>query len=314
MYHYLKQQLRKLKLFEQAVIYLFISLTLILILFKHRIEDQALFIILNMIIMLFIIFISPLIDDKKNKLVHFIRYWYLVIAIPFIYWYIGKFIHLIYPGLFDHYIISFETALFGQHPNIWIQKIVSPLLTEIMQISYAIYWFIIPIGAAIFYFHREFKKLELVLFYTFITFFISYLLFILLPVAGPRNIMADQISAPYKGILLTPILRNFVANVGLKGGAFPSSHVAVALVILIFIWKYYPVTAKRYILPVFSALSLATVYGQYHYVTDVIAGLILGIIFGIIGIKHADLILSGGIPTHSAESFTTKPQSKQRIS
>jgi membrane-associated phospholipid phosphatase len=305
MVHYLKQRWGKIKLFEQAVIYLFVCLTILLVVFKQRIENQPLFIIFNMIMILLIIFISPFIDDRKNKLLHFIRYWYLVIAIPFIYWYIGNFIHLIFADLFDRYIISFETALFGEHPNIWIQKMVSPLLTEIMQISYATYWFIIPIGAAIFYFHRQYKKLELVLFYTFTTFFISYLLFIFLPVAGPRIIMADRLSVPYKGILLTPILRNFIADVGLKGGAFPSSHVAVALVILIFIWKYYPATAKKYILPIVSTLSLATIYGQYHYVTDVIAGLFLGLLFGTIGIKHAELILSREKSPQSAKNFTT---------
>ena len=125
-------------------------------------------------------------------------------------------------------------------------------------------------------------------FYTLITFFISYILFILLPVAGPRFILTDQITVSYDGLLLTSSLRNFVANAGHRGGAFPSSHVAVAVVVLIFLWKYYPKIAKKYFLAAVIALSLATIYGQYHYITDVIAGLILGMTFGLIGIKHAE--------------------------
>jgi membrane-associated phospholipid phosphatase len=290
--HYLQKRWKKIKIYEKAVIYLFVCLTILLFIFHENAGNCALDIIINFSIIFLIFFISPLMDVQKNKILCIIRYWYLIIALPFIYWYIGKFIHLIFPTLFDHYIISFETALFGIHPNIWIQKFVFPLLTEMMQISYAIYWFIIPVGAAIFYFHQEYKKLDFVLFYTFITFFISYLIFILLPVAGPRIVMADQISASYNGILLTSLLRSFVADVGLLGGAFPSSHVAVAVVILIFVWKYHPDTGKKYILPAVIALSLATVYGQYHYVTDVIAGLGLGLISGIIGMKHSELALS----------------------
>ena len=42
-------------------------------------------------------------------------------------------------------------------------------------------------------------------------------------------------------------------------------------------------TAKHIFLPLVIALSLATVYGQYHYVTDVFAGLIMGLIIGFWG-------------------------------
>ncbi|MFQ5584933.1 MAG: phosphatase PAP2 family protein, partial [Calditrichia bacterium] len=98
--------------------------------------------------------------------------------------------------------------------------------------------------------------------------------------------IAGQITAPYKGLWLTGMLRKLVENSGLHGGAFPSSHVAVAVVVLYFVWHYFPRTGKYAFLPAVIALSLSTVYGQYHYVTDMLSGLLMGIIIGNIGLRH----------------------------
>jgi membrane-associated phospholipid phosphatase len=192
---------------------------------------------------------------------------------------------LVFPDVLDHYIISFEEKIFGQLPNIWVQKYENPYLTELMQLCYAVYWFTIPVGAAIFYFKKRYDVFEYMLFFVLITFFLSYLMFIFIPVAGPRFMIMDQIYAAYKGLFVTLFLRGFVENAGLRGGAFPSSHVAVAITILFFIWKYYPKIAKRGFLPAVIGLTLATVYGQYHYFTDVVVGLVMGIVIGLIGVR-----------------------------
>ena len=74
-----------------------------------------------------------------------------------------------------------------------------------------------------------------------------------------------------------------MTHAGFRGGAFPSSHVGVAVVILLFMWRFKPKVAVAVFLPIVIALSLATVYGQYHYFTDVIAGLVMGISIGLYG-------------------------------
>jgi membrane-associated phospholipid phosphatase len=57
------------------------------------------------------------------------------------------------------------------------------------------------------------------------------------------------------------------------GAAFPSSHVAVALCTVFFSFRY--LRPIRYLhLAVAVLLCLATVYCRYHYVVDVLAGLL----------------------------------------
>lgn len=241
-----------------------------------------------------LIFVSvPHLERFSNPITRFLRRWYLIISITFIYWDVGLFIHLIFPGYFDHWIIAFETSLFGALPNVEVQKLVNPILTELMQLSYAIYWFTIPVGAGLLYAKKKYRLFDELLFFIMLTFFISYVFFIVIPVQGPRFNLSDILTTSYKGLFLTRYLRAFVASAGLQGGAFPSSHVAVAVVILMFMWRYEPGWGKRIFLPAVIALSLATVYGQYHYLTDVLAGLFLGVVIGWAGLVHSVKIGAG---------------------
>jgi membrane-associated phospholipid phosphatase len=66
------------------------------------------------------------------------------------------------------------------------------------------------------------------------------------------------------------IYHNFEAY----GAAFPSSHVVVAIVTAWFSWRYLP--RLRWIhVALVPPLCAATVYCRYHYVVDVIAGVVL---------------------------------------
>jgi len=279
---------KALKAYDQLTIVFFGLLDLGILLFPHNVDKPVYQFSKHLLVIALILIIIPILDRQKNILLFFLRRWYLVISITFIYWDVGNFIHLIYPGYFDQPILQMEQQVFGILPNIRVQQLVNPVLTEFMQLSYAIYWFTIPVGAAIFYFKKKYEIYDQMLFYVLLTFFISYVIFIIFPVSGPRFTLVDQIKVAYEGLLLTPLLRNFVAQAGLRGGAFPSSHVAVAIVILFFMWKYLPRIGKRYFLPAVIALSLATVYGQYHYITDVLAGFSLGIIIGFLGIRCSE--------------------------
>ena len=276
------------KLFDKALIYFFLALELLIIFFHRNISYPFVRFAIYGGSIIFLIFVIPILDRSQNRIIHFVRHWYIIAFLTIIYWSVGHLVHMIFPDLFDGYIISFEKTIFGQPPNVWIQRFENPFLTEIMQISYAIYWATVPVGAAFFYFTKRYNEFEYMQFFTLLAFFISYLLFILIPVAGPRFVIAGQIYASYEGLLVTGFLRGFVEGAGLHGGAFPSSHVAVAIVVLFFMWKYFPKIGKRAFLPAVIALSVATVYGQYHYLTDVVAGAGMGVLIGWFGVLYGE--------------------------
>jgi membrane-associated phospholipid phosphatase len=58
------------------------------------------------------------------------------------------------------------------------------------------------------------------------------------------------------------------------GGAFPSSHVAVAVSIAISIYRHIP-RINWFVVPVVILLCISTVYCHYHYLIDVFGGLVI---------------------------------------
>jgi membrane-associated phospholipid phosphatase len=69
---------------------------------------------------------------------------------------------------------------------------------------------------------------------------------------------------------------NLIEHFGrVHGAAFPSAHVAGSMVAILASWRY-----RRWLfwpcLPFFISMCVATVYGRYHYVADVLAGLAVG--------------------------------------
>jgi membrane-associated phospholipid phosphatase len=63
-------------------------------------------------------------------------------------------------------------------------------------------------------------------------------------------------------------------NGAIRGAAFPSSHVAATVIPWWYIWKWLP-KHRWWFTTVLVLLSASTVYCRYHYVVDVIGGLVL---------------------------------------
>ena len=276
-----------LKAYDKNLVIFWSILSIYILIFHRSLELGLLKFFIHLLLIVLVLLIIPWMSRQQGRGWHFLRHWYIILGLPFFYFDIGTLIHGIFPQVFDHLIVKFELWLFGTLPNVWLQQFVNPVLTEIMQISYSIYWITIPLGGAVFYFKKEYRHFEYLLYYVTITFFASYIIFILFPIAGPRFILADQITVPYNGLLVGGSLRKFMTVVGFRGAAFPSSHVGVALVLLIYVWHFKPRLALWLFLPLVTALSLATVYGQYHYVSDVLAGVLMGLIIGFWGARQA---------------------------
>jgi membrane-associated phospholipid phosphatase len=299
-----KERWNSFKAFDKNLVVYFLLLFLLIFIFQKNTITWFKEATLHLFLAGLLLIIIPWLDKQKNTYLKWIRYWYLIAAFPFLYWDLGKFIHLVTPTEFDPLILKLEQGLFGTIPNIWVQNYVTPVTTEFMQISYSIYWITIPLGGAIFYFTNKIKHFEQLVNLISLTFFLSYFSFIFFPVVGPRFYIPEKITASYNGIYFTGFLRSFMENAGFRGGAFPSSHVAVAVVILIFIWKFKPKIAKLFFLPMVVALSAATVFGQYHYFTDVIGGFLIGLIIGFTGSRRAAKILL--FDSREAESTPNK--------
>jgi membrane-associated phospholipid phosphatase len=185
---------------------------------------------------------------------------------------LGSLVHYVNPEDIDPILIRLDYLIFNNHPTVMIERIMSPLLTDILQLSYTTYYFI-PISFGILILrNNERKEFERVLFLILLCFYLSYLGYILFPALGPRFTINHLQTTELQGLIIAePIQRLLNQIEGIKRDAFPSGHTAIAVLVLYLAYKF----KKRFffiLLPIVTALVFSTVYCRYHYVVDVFAG------------------------------------------
>ena len=103
-----------------------------------------------------------------------------------------------------------------------------------------------------------------------LSFYVCYTIFLLFPVAGPRYLFPPA-QNPATATPIALFTRELLEAASSRGTAFPSSHVAAALVAsLSALREWRPLGAT--LLPLAMLLALGTVYGQFHYAVDALAG------------------------------------------
>jgi len=250
------------------------SIILLLLVFGHNLDNWKFLLFYNLLITAVILFIVFTFSHTSNWQ-KFIRYFYPMILFTFLYEETASLVHIIFPAWFDYRINALEKQLLGVYPTVWLEKIVSVPLNEFMSLSYFSYYFLFPILGIALYLKKEYKVFNQFLFTIAVAFYISYLGFLLYPVEGPRYALSNFHTLELQGPLFTPLAKWVIDLGGIQGGCMPSSHVAVALIVLIFAFRHH----KRlfYILsPFILTLFVGTVYCRFHYASDVVAGILVG--------------------------------------
>lgn len=196
---------------------------------------------------------------------------------------LGYVVHPVNPRDIDPLLLRIDYMLTGTYPTVSLQKIINPFLTEIMQLAYTSYYFIPVILGISLKIKKKEADFEKALFLVLFCFYLSYTGYILFPALGPRFYIGHLHTVELKGLFLVEPIHELLNKLeGIKRDAFPSGHTAIALLCLIISFK-----SERklfwYLLPVVVMLMFSTVYLRYHYVIDVIAGIILTIIVLISG-------------------------------
>lgn len=199
-----------------------------------------------------------------------------VLIVPVIFDSLGDMIPWIRPEIMDHILIKIDYAIFGVHPTVWLERLVHPMLTFIMQMAYITYYPMPIVLGAVLAAKKKEKELDEAMFGIVLCFYLSYLGYILVPAVGPRFTLADiQTKGLEPWPLVIAIQNTLNSFENTKTDAFPSGHTAIALMTLYYAWRSNEKLLSGILLPVVCALIFSTVYLRYHYVIDVIAGILL---------------------------------------
>lgn len=218
--------------------------------------------------------------DYKPHIALILRDWLPFLLVTFIYENLHDLSKHYYGVDLAGVFMKWDIAIFGVEPTLWAQNLYSPLFTDYMAFAYALYFFF-PLVIMFFLSqeerHFEFREMALAVTFTFIMGFIGYVLW---PTSPPRYFITDSYTMP--AILHGPLLydRLQAAWDGLSVipcGAFPSLHVGISTVALLYARKFshfsrlYKTLWYLYI-PLVVSLWFSTVYLRHHWVIDIFAG------------------------------------------
>ncbi len=209
--------------------------------------------------------------------VHYLKDWYVVALLLIIYLENRRLIPLINPQDFDLFLIEADRFLFlGHDPTILMEKITCPILTEVLQIIYASFYFL-PLSLCLILYRKESPvEFHSAASTILMGFYLSFIGYYLTPAIGPRFTLANQQALPLSGLFMFDKLQYIIAQIeGVMRDCCPSGHALVSVLTMLLAWRssrgFFPVTLVWTALIIFS-----TVYLRYHYVADLIIGISLG--------------------------------------
>ena len=283
----IKSFIKKLKAFDVVVISFSLFLILLHIIYHDRIQHTANWIFVNIVVIIIAFTIAYLESLKDLKLWRIIHYWYIAPIILLTFRQLFFMVKPIRVYDYDQWFIQIDRWIFGTDPTHILHQISFPLLTEILQIIYGMFY-LLPIILCISLLRKDrFIELDFALFSVIYGFYLSYLGYFLLPGIGPRFTLHDfnTINQTLPGLYLTNFLRE-MTNVGegipagtlnpaaiVQRDVFPSGHTMITLIVMYLSVKLKS-RSRFFFIPVGSLLIFSTVYLWYHYVIDLIGGLI----------------------------------------
>jgi membrane-associated phospholipid phosphatase len=214
---------------------------------------------------------------SENRSWQFARHWYPLALYIFFFEALQGLVHAIFPGWFDGWLISFDYNFAAVHPAAWLARFATPALNDFMQFSYMTYFLYLVILPAILYAQGKRAAFWTLMVATAIAHYSVYVIAVLFPVESPYFALASLHLAPLEGGAFTTVIQ-FIERFGrVHGAAFPSAHVAGSMVALLAARRYKSWLFWIYV-PFFLSMCVATVYGRYHYIADVLAGIAVGAI------------------------------------
>jgi membrane-associated phospholipid phosphatase len=282
----IKSFIKNLKAFDVVLIAFYLFLITLHIIFYKNIEDASIWIVINIFIIAFTFMLAYMESKSSGKVWVVIHYWYIAPIILLTFRQLHFMIKPIRPYDFDELFIQIDRWLFfGNDPTHVLYQIANPILTELLQIVYGIFYLLPIILCLALLKDKRFIAVDYALFSVIYGFYLSYLGYFLLPGIGPRFTLHDfaTLNDALPGLWLTNFLREVVnTGEGIPSGTlnpaevvqrdvFPSGHTMITLIVMYLSVKLKS-RSRYFFIPVGSLLIFATVYLWYHYVIDLIGG------------------------------------------
>ena len=177
---------------------------------------------------------------------------------------------------YDHDVViqRLELWVFGSQVSYrWIRAMPSPALSWLLHSCYIAYYGILVASPLGLWISSRRDAARFTIFAVAATFYVCCVVFLFFPVAGPRYAfpLADNAAT---GVWPARVARWLLDQGDSWGTAFPSSHVADAVVATLCALRFWR-PLGLVLAPLTAGLIFSVVYGQFHYAVDALAGLVV---------------------------------------
>lgn len=208
----------------------------------------------------------------KERSYALLSLWHPLVLYAFLYHQTGLLNRILVPEFLDPLFLRADVAVFGALPAVYLQQALrGPFADELLHFAYLSYYPVIVV-VSVLLFRKSPGLFQRFVFQLSALFYLCYAVYVFLPVEGP---LAER-GLVFQGTGLFERIVDFLYAKGENpGAAFPSSHVAVALLVALWGGTHFP-RLKLLLLVQFVLLSTSAVYGSFHYGVDIIAGVLVG--------------------------------------
>ncbi len=187
---------------------------------------------------------------------------------------------VINPGALDRELYHLDLRLFGFEPAMAMDSWVNSTTTEWFAFFYFGYFFLLALHVIpMLLFGKKEPLLSEFCFGMLFVFCVGHVIYTLVPGYGPYRAMAEQFTNPLPKGIWRDLVMSTVASGGAQKDIFPSLHTGAPTFILLWSFRHRRLTPFRYSWPVVAFATfnivIATMFLRWHYVIDVLAGLLL---------------------------------------
>lgn len=175
----------------------------------------------------------------------------------------------------DAHLAAWDSAIWGANPTVWLERIQTPLLTELLQICYALFLPAVLALAVALWFQKRYDEFRKYAFLLALGFLVSYVGYLIVPARGPRFFLEGLQTQPLRGQWLGEPLRGLLDRIeSAHYDCFPSGHVEMTILALWWSRRVSPKLTAFYVAYA-CCMVLATTYLRYHYTVDLAAGAVV---------------------------------------
>jgi membrane-associated phospholipid phosphatase len=221
--------------------------------------------------------VCRLVRPRAFKLLLFIRSYYPVLLYLYFFESVAVTNRIFFHDWLDPFFMKIDFSIWGYQPStVWGLKYSSYWLKELFHFAYFCYYPMI-VGLPVLFYFKKRQALDEMVFVLSFVFYVCYFIFSWLPVIGGRFVPEAMLYTRQADAgIFTAIMAFIYSHSPHLGGAFPSSHIAVALTLSLMAFKYFRAVGYTFLFITFF-LAIATVYCHYHWFIDAVCGIITGL-------------------------------------